>query len=73
MWNAGSKVLSSVMIVDEMLNFCETIECLMPCDSETYTLTYTVPEDWTYCCDGSRIENMASGMGHRLPAVDARL
>lgn len=56
-WNAGSKVLSSVMIVDEMLNFCETIECLMPCDSKTYTVTYTVPQNWTLCDDGEYINN----------------
>jgi uncharacterized repeat protein (TIGR01451 family) len=64
-WNAGSKVLSSVMIVDEMLNFCATIECLMPCEEETYTLTYTVPEDWTLCCDGEWVNNtvMAWALG----------
>jgi uncharacterized repeat protein (TIGR01451 family) len=68
-WNAGSKVLSSVMIVDEMLNFCETIECLMPCASETYTLTYTVPEDWAFCCHGEWINNTVTAWALGCPML----
>jgi uncharacterized repeat protein (TIGR01451 family) len=68
-WNAGSHVLSSVMVIDEMLDFCATIECLMPCDSETYTLTYTVPEDWTLCCDGEYIENTVMGWALGCPLL----
>jgi uncharacterized repeat protein (TIGR01451 family) len=65
-WNAGSKMLSNVMIVDEMLDFCATIECLMPCDSKTYTETYTVSEKWTYCCNGEWVNNtvMAWAIGY---------
>jgi uncharacterized repeat protein (TIGR01451 family) len=65
-WNAGSYGLSSVMIVDDMLHFCATIECLMPCEEQIYTLTYTVCEDWTLCCNGEWVNNtvMAWAIGY---------
>ncbi len=58
--NAGSSILSSVMVVDEKLGICDIIECLKPCEWKNYTRTYTVSPDWTYCRDKDMLFNSAS-------------
>ncbi|OPY31719.1 MAG: hypothetical protein A4E32_01321 [Methanomassiliicoccales archaeon PtaU1.Bin124] len=56
-WNAGSGTLSSVCVRDDMLGLYDMIEVLCPCESKTYTLTYTISEDWTHCEYGDVLDN----------------
>jgi uncharacterized repeat protein (TIGR01451 family) len=41
----------------------EEIECLMPCEWYNFTVTFTVPEDWTYCCNGDKLYNFVGVLG----------
>ncbi|MFP4169647.1 MAG: hypothetical protein ACLFUV_01290 [Methanomassiliicoccales archaeon] len=62
-WNAGMNPISCVDVTDEMLGLDEHILCLESCESVTYEMQYTVPEDWTYCCDGEWLTNTAEAVG----------
>jgi uncharacterized repeat protein (TIGR01451 family) len=41
----------------------EEIDCLMPCEWYNFTVTFTVPEDWTYCCNGDKLYNFVGVLG----------
>jgi hypothetical protein len=57
--NMGMKPLNNVNVVDELVGLDELINCLNSCDMRRFVVSFTVPEDWSYCESGMFLENVA--------------